>query len=124
MAEVSFSREELREIAEFVDTVAVAGALEAKDIAEHIDMDELADALAEKLKREEVDSDEGNDTLSSRMDDLEDSAETAIRENDEAHLRALERIGALESQVSRLSEQLAKLEPVLRLVKKMERFLG
>jgi len=129
MAEVDFTPSELREIAESIDIQA---------LAEHVNIDELADLVVEKLKQEEEAPEEDGEevsSLSTRMDDLEDTAETAIRENDEAHMqvRALaneyhselsHRCEELEEEVRHLKEQLEKLEPVLRLVKKLERFLG
>lgn len=133
MAEVNFSEGELRDIADQLDLEALAGELELKDLAEHVNMDELADLMVEKMKEEEAPEEDGEEvsSLSTRLDDLEDTAETAIRENDLAHARAVDRIEVLEGQVEELREQLAKLEPVLnlankldRLVKKLERFLG
>lgn len=136
MTEVNFSEGELRDIADQLDLEALARELELKDLVEHVNIDELADLVAEKLKAEE--SGEDVDQLETRVDTLEGTVESIVRENDVAHMqvRALaneyhselsHRCEELEEEVRYLKGQLAKLGPLVKLVdklKKLERLLG
>lgn len=134
---IEINKEELVDaILAELDLSDLAGELELRSVAEHIDMDELGDIVAEKLKAEE--SGEDVDQLETRVDSLEGTVESIVRENDKAHqqTRAIvyeyrselsHRCEELEEEVRHLKEQLAKLGPLVKLVdklKKLERLLG